>query len=140
MTINPVIWFEIHVQDMSRARAFYEEVFQIKLERLKSHIDMWGFPMAMERTGAGGALVYMDGVESGGTGTTVYFACADCATEAGRAASSGPPSASMDSSRKSWIRKETSLACIPCSESAAFAHCADVNTTAPTTAVRAFSS
>lgn len=89
MTINPVIWFEIHVQDMSRARAFYEEVFQIKLERLKSHIDMWGFPMAMERTGAGGALVYMEGVESGGTGTTVYFACADCATEAGRAASSG---------------------------------------------------
>ena len=34
MVNNPVIWFEIYVQDMARAKAFYESVFQGKLERL----------------------------------------------------------------------------------------------------------
>ena len=28
MKSNPVGWFEIYVQDMSRAKAFYEAVFQ----------------------------------------------------------------------------------------------------------------
>jgi predicted enzyme related to lactoylglutathione lyase len=32
MNNNPVIWFEIYVQDMARAKAFYEAVFQLKLE------------------------------------------------------------------------------------------------------------
>ncbi len=27
MTGNPVVWFEIYVQDMSRAQKFYETVF-----------------------------------------------------------------------------------------------------------------
>ena len=34
MNANPVVWFEIHVQDMARARRFYETVFQGKLEHL----------------------------------------------------------------------------------------------------------
>jgi uncharacterized protein len=32
MKNNPVGWFEIYVQDMPRAKAFYEAVFQGKLE------------------------------------------------------------------------------------------------------------
>ena len=87
---NPVIWFEIYVQDIERSRAFYESVLQLKLERLNSPgMDMWSFPMVMDQVGAGGALVKMDGVPSGGNSTLVYFKCEDCAVEAKRAAASG---------------------------------------------------
>ena len=90
MANNPVIWFEIYVQDMARAKAFYEAVLQVKLERLNGPgPEMWSFPMAMDKVGAGGALVKMDGVASGGGGTLVYFSCADCAVEAARAAAAG---------------------------------------------------
>lgn len=90
MKNNPVGWFEIYVQDMARAKRFYESVFQLKLEKLTSpEVEMWGFPMDMERTGSSGALVKMKGVPSGGNSTLVYFSCADCAVEAGRVAASG---------------------------------------------------
>lgn len=39
--------------------------------------------------GCAGALVKMEGKESGGGGTIVYFSCADCAVEAARAKKSG---------------------------------------------------
>ena len=90
MNINPVIWFEIYVQDMARAKAFYEGVLQVKLERLNNPaIEMWSFTMAMDKVGAGGALVKMDGVASGGNSTIVYFSCADCAVEAARVVAHG---------------------------------------------------
>ena len=90
MSINPIIWCEIYVQDMARAKAFYETVFQFKLERLNNPaIEMWSFTMAMDKVGAGGALVKMDGMPSGGNSTLVYFSCADCAVEAARAAAHG---------------------------------------------------
>jgi predicted enzyme related to lactoylglutathione lyase len=34
MQSNPVVWFEIYVQDMARARRFYEAVLDIQLERM----------------------------------------------------------------------------------------------------------
>ena len=90
MTNNPVGWFEIYVQDMERAKTFYESVFQTKLEKLNSSVpELWAFPMAMERFGAGGALVKMEGFPSGGNSTLVYFSCADCAVEAGRVVRAG---------------------------------------------------
>jgi uncharacterized protein len=83
---NPAIWFEIYVQDMGRAKAFYESVFQCKLERLNSpDLEMWSFPMDKDKAGAGGALIKVEGVASGFTGTLVYFGCEDCAVEAARA-------------------------------------------------------
>jgi len=85
MDNNPVIWFEIYVQDINRAKAFYESVFQVKLERLNNpDFEMCGFPMAMNGPGASGALVKKTGVASGGNSTLVYFSCIDCAVEAGR--------------------------------------------------------
>lgn len=49
MINNPVGWFEIVVQDIERAKNFYENVFQIKLERLNnSVIEMWGFSQSDE--------------------------------------------------------------------------------------------
>lgn len=90
MAMNPAIWFEIYVQDMPRAKRFYETVFQRTLEPLNGPgMDMWAFPMDKDALGAGGALVKMDGVASGGNSTLVYFACEDCAVEAARAAKAG---------------------------------------------------
>jgi hypothetical protein len=87
---NPVRWFEIYVQDMARAKAFYESVFRVKLEKLNSEsIEMWGFPMTRDEWGASGSLVKMEGVRSGGGGTLVYFGCEDCAIEAARVVDAG---------------------------------------------------
>ena len=87
---NPVGWFEIYVQDMARAKRFYESVLQVKLEKLDSPVaEMWSFPMTMDRYGAPGSLVKMEGVTSGGNSTLVYFSCKDCGIEAGRVTASG---------------------------------------------------
>jgi predicted enzyme related to lactoylglutathione lyase len=90
MANNPVIWFEIYVQNMERAKKFYESVFQVTLDRINSPaVEMWSFPMEMNQVGAGGALVRMEGVPSGGNSTLVYFSCADCAVEEKRVANNG---------------------------------------------------
>lgn len=87
---NPVCWFEIYVQDMARAKRFYEFVFQTTLEKLDTpEFEMWGFPSDMERYGSCGSLVKMEGVCSGGNSTMVYFSCADCAVEAARVKEAG---------------------------------------------------
>ena len=90
MANNPVGWFEIYVQDMDRARAFYEAVFGVSLSRLESPgIEMWAFPGQPDGAGATGSLVRYEGYPSGGNSTLVYFSCADCAVEAARAADQG---------------------------------------------------
>jgi uncharacterized protein len=90
MSGNPVGWFEIYVQDVNRAKKFYEAVFKAKLTELKSPgMEMWGFPTDMKQYGAGGALVKMGGVPSGGNSTLVYFSCDDCSVEEGRVIKSG---------------------------------------------------
>lgn len=95
MNVNPVAWFEIYVQDMPRAKAFYEAVFQGSLTNMTNpdpkgfaEMEMWGFPMSTDSYGAPGALVKMAGCPSGGS-TMIYFACDDCAVEAKRAAQNG---------------------------------------------------
>jgi predicted enzyme related to lactoylglutathione lyase len=90
MAGNPVGWFEIYVQDMARARTFYEAVLQVTLQKLDSpQIEMWSFPGNMTGYGAPGSLVRMPGSPSGGNSTLVYFSCADCAVEAGRVVAAG---------------------------------------------------
>jgi len=90
MQSNPVGWFEIYVQDMARAKAFYEKVFDGTLQKLEGPDDeMWAFPMQDNKWGAAGALVRMEGCPSGGNSTMVYFSCDDCAVEAARAGESG---------------------------------------------------
>ncbi len=90
MKHNPVNWFEIYVQDMARARKFYESILQLKLDKIDSpDTEMWGFPMDVDRFGAGGSLVKMEGFPSGGNSTMIYFICDDCAVEAGRVAAAG---------------------------------------------------
>lgn len=98
MPSNPVVWFEIYVQDMARAKRFYEAVFDIKLEKMPAPtpditMDMWAFPsdpnQSPNQYGACGMLVKMDGYPTGGGGTVVYFTCQDCALEAARVEANG---------------------------------------------------
>jgi uncharacterized protein len=90
MKPNPIVWCEIYVQDIDRAKRFYESVFEVKLEKLESpDLEMWAFPMTMDTVGASGALVKMDGVESGGSGTIPYFHCDEVALQAERVVPAG---------------------------------------------------
>jgi len=98
MRSNPVVWFEIYVQDMQRARSFYEAVLEQKLERMppptaEMNTEMWAFPADKESAhtsyGACGMLVKMEGFPSAGGGTLVYFGCRDCAVEASRVVPNG---------------------------------------------------
>jgi len=87
---NPVGWFEIYVEDMERAKAFYESMLGIQLSRLDSPgMDMMAFPMERDKSGASGALVKMPGFPSGANSVLVYFVCEDCANEASKAVASG---------------------------------------------------
>ncbi|WP_158881062.1 VOC family protein [Rhodanobacter sp. L36] len=93
MSMKPVGWFEIYVKDLQRAKAFYEQVFAISLEKLDTpapDIEMWVFPGSMDRgDGASGALVKMADGPTGMGGTLVYFSCGDCAMELGRVVDAG---------------------------------------------------
>jgi uncharacterized protein len=92
MKHNPIDWFEIYVQDMARAKKFYESVFQITLQKLDSPmpgVELWAFPAEMNLYGACGALVKMESFTSSGNSTIVYFHCDDCGVEEGRAKTAG---------------------------------------------------
>jgi len=93
---NPVGWFEVYVQDMARARSFYEAVLGVQLDGLLvpegadvPDLEMWSFPSDMTQHGCGGALVRARGAPSGGNSTVVYFSCEDCAVEESRVAAAG---------------------------------------------------
>lgn len=92
---NPAVWFEIYVDDLQRAKKFYEQVLNLKLSVLptpddvKDEMEMLAFPMEMEKDGASGALVKMKGFEAGGKSTIVYFRSEDCAIEEGKIKNAG---------------------------------------------------
>ena len=94
---NPIVWFEIYVQDMERAKRFYEAVLQTKLQKLTSakttdeiaNAEMWQFGSNQSAYGASGVLIKMAGAPSGGMGTVVYFHCNDCAVEESRVTKNG---------------------------------------------------
>ena len=91
---NPVGWFEIYVNDITRAKQFYEAVFNIQLSELippseGNSLQMWAFPSDMQVYGASGTLVQMSGVAAGGNSTLIYFSCEDCADEAARIGEAG---------------------------------------------------
>ena len=80
--INPVVWFEVYVEDIERAVSFYENVLEVTLEDMSdpsnSSILMKCFPGDMKNYGASGALVKMDGVTPSANGSIIYFGCDDC--------------------------------------------------------------
>ncbi len=92
---NPVGWFEIYVEDIDRARKFYETVLGITMSDLPNPSDDGSKMVAFTETDAGenpgatGALVQMEGVSSGGNSVLVYFMSADCSVEEARVDDAG---------------------------------------------------
>lgn len=94
-TQNPVAWFEIYVDDIQRAKKFYETVLTTELtklptpESLTESFTMMAFPANFNGSGASGALVHMEGFKAGGNSTLVYFGSKDCAIEESRIVAAG---------------------------------------------------
>lgn len=89
---NVVGWFDIYVDDMDRAVAFYEGVLKQKLESIgdpTGETQMMSFPGDMASYGASGALVKSNHAHPGIGGTMVYLSVEDCAVEASRVAAAG---------------------------------------------------
>ncbi|OTG81734.1 VOC family protein [Acinetobacter sp. ANC 4648] len=90
---NPVCWFEIYVNDMERAKQFYQTILNVQLNPLNapsnSTMQMWAFPSDMNQYGTTGALVQMEGIVAGGNSTIIYFTSQDCAIEASRIENAG---------------------------------------------------
>ncbi|MCK6600601.1 MAG: VOC family protein [Bacteroidetes bacterium] len=91
-TKNPFTWVEIYVEDMKRAKAFYESVLKVTLtdmEMPEEFGQMVSFPWAEGKENISGALVKMDSMKPGSGGTLVYFTCEDCAVEESRVKAAG---------------------------------------------------
>jgi predicted enzyme related to lactoylglutathione lyase len=75
---NSVGWFEIPVNDLKRAQAFYEHVFGTPLQSMQmGPADMAMFPSQPEGAGAGGCLIKTEGYTPSFDGSVVYFSVAD---------------------------------------------------------------
>ena len=75
---NPVNWFEIPVNDLERAKQFYETVFglQLSLNEMGPMKMAW-FPMSQGGSGATGTLMKSEGYAPSHAGTLVYFTVTD---------------------------------------------------------------
>ncbi len=89
---NAIGWFDVYVDDMGRAAAFYEAVLPHRLEPIgdpTGETDMRGFPANMSAYGAAGALVKSPHGRPGSGGTMIYFSVNDCAEEQARVVAAG---------------------------------------------------
>lgn len=77
--MNPVGWFELPVNDMDRAMAFYKAVLEVaSFERHDmGPLDMAFFPADMKAYGTGGSLVKGPSYVPSYDGTMVYFSTQD---------------------------------------------------------------
>lgn len=90
--MNAVGWFDIYVDDLNRAVAFYETVLGAKLEAMgdpTGESQMMSFPADMSAYGAAGALTKSPHAGPGIGGTVIYFMAEDCGIEEARVASAG---------------------------------------------------
>jgi uncharacterized protein len=91
--MRKVGWFDIYVEDIERAQAFYETVLDTKLAAMDdpndATVQMRAFGDDFTSHGAGGALVKLAYSQPGPGGSMVYFSCADCAVEEARVAAAG---------------------------------------------------
>jgi predicted enzyme related to lactoylglutathione lyase len=90
MKHNMVVWFEIPVSDMDRAKAFYEAVFQIEINIVDfGGLLMGWFPDRGEANGARGTLIKQESYIPSQEGTLVYFASDDVQNELDRVEAAG---------------------------------------------------
>jgi uncharacterized protein len=89
---NVIGWFDIYVEDMGRAVAFYGGVLKQTLTPIgdpTGETQMMSFPADMKAYGASGALVRSSHSRPGVGGTLVYFSVEDCAVEESRVVAAG---------------------------------------------------
>jgi uncharacterized protein len=91
--MRKVGWFDIYVEDMERAQAFYEMVLDTQLSTMDdpndATVQMRAFGDDFASHGAGGALVKLAFAKPGPGGSMVYFSCNDCAVEEARVSAAG---------------------------------------------------
>lgn len=90
--MNAVGWFDIFVDDLDRAVAFYETVLDTKLVAIgdpTGETQMMSFPADMSVYGAGGALSKSPYSKPGVGGTIIYFMTADIFAQEARVADAG---------------------------------------------------
>lgn len=79
---NVATWFEIAVDDMDRAKKFYETVIGKELNKMpvleEMGMTMYAFPWTDKGEGAAGALVKSEQAKPSSMGTVVYFYSEDC--------------------------------------------------------------
>ena len=92
MESNMVGWFEIPVEDMDRARTFYEAVFEVRIQVQDLNALLMGiFPFAEGKSGAWGALVKHPQFyhPSATQGPLLYFSCRDVQEQSERIEKAG---------------------------------------------------
>lgn len=87
---NPVNWFEIPVDDLDRAKAFYEAVFGVEISLNEmGPLKMGWFPMFQDAPGATGALVKAEGYTPSASGSLVYLHVSDIESTLGKVEGNG---------------------------------------------------
>lgn len=91
---NPVSWFEIHVENLQRAKTFYQAVFQLPLTDgdcpSGEKMSVCFFSTDYAQYGIGGMLYEdKDFPVVRGNNFTLFFSCEDCTVEAERAVKFG---------------------------------------------------
>ena len=87
---NTVGWFEIPVNDMDRAKKFYETVFDIKVSVQDFNGTLMGWlPSNGDVYGSTGTLIKDKNYEPSDKGTLVYFSCVDLQDELDRVVAAG---------------------------------------------------
>jgi predicted enzyme related to lactoylglutathione lyase len=90
MKHDMVVWFEIPVSDMERAKKFYETVFKIDINIVDfGGLLMGWFPDRGEVNGARGTLIKQESYIPSQEGTLVYFGCDDVQNELDRVKKAG---------------------------------------------------
>ncbi len=87
---NPVIWVEIPVRDMNRAKTFYSKTFGLTYDMVGMHgYELALFPMSVDKVGTGGALVYGESYTPSYDGAMIYFATKDIESSLNKATQNG---------------------------------------------------
>lgn len=83
-------WFEIPVNDMQRAKAFYETVFKIEIRDVDfDGLQMGWFPNLKGTYGTTGTLIKQASYTPSHDGTLIYFSCENVQNELDRVEGAG---------------------------------------------------
>lgn len=73
MAVEMLNWFEIPVQDMARAKSFYEQVFEFQIVDMKLGEETYGCFPNKNGEGFSGALAQYPFIQPGKTGPLIYL-------------------------------------------------------------------